>query len=327
MLGSKCLHHYKTLFQSSDTTNKLNIALCPYGLNTTTPFGSSSTPRIISGFFINTNDKTPPNNIPSDALIAPDASESIFSLVEQVSLDIRLEEMEHFEAALHDARHLNHSITQHAERILANHGYPPGAEWDMSSIQQDENARRALSIYAASRDLSDAISMHEISQDISRAKTKKIATQIHRLFYRQLKISAERINNAGLKYVLGGTQRSIMLTPEFKLIPKILIDNAIKYSSRGSEISISFLETSHFYKIVCTNLGPIIRPDEYDSIFTRGGRGSNMSGIQGRGIGLWLAKVIVDANMGSIGITTVEKSREYNGRKLGATTITIRLSY
>lgn len=321
---SKCVQHYKSLFSTGDINSQIELTSCPYGLNTSTPFGSNTMPRAIYGFRV-ISDPPPPVEVPVSSCITLEDAKSILTLIGSISTDIRQEEMGHFEAALHDARHLNHSITQHAERILARLGYPPDKEWDMPSIQQDEIPRRALSIYAASRDLSDAISMHEISQDISRAKTKKIATQIHRLFYRQIKISTERFDASNLQPTLGPTQRSIMLTPEFRLIPKILIDNAIKYSSRGSTVSISFTETPHFFKITCANEGPLIRPDEYGEVFTRGGRGSNKSGISGRGIGLWLAKIIVDANTGLIEISTQEKSREYSGRKVGTTSITIRL--
>lgn len=322
---SKCLAHYTALFNNTAPTDQIKILQCPYGLNTSTPFGDDATPRIIYGICLTDGAVNPPEQIPASACIKQEDAESLLSLVKVVSLDIRNEEMDHFEAALHDARHLNHSITQHAERILANSGYPPETEWNMAAIQQDEVSRRALSIYAASRDLSDAISLHEISQDTSRANTQKTVTHIHKQFYRQLKISSERLASSDLQYTLGSTQKSLMLTPEFRLIPKILIDNAIKYSNRNSNISIEFIETLRFFKITCSNEGPIVRPDEYESLFRKGTRGSNKSGIKGRGIGLWLAKIIVEANMGTIKLEAQEKSRDYSGRKIGKTIVTIQL--
>lgn len=324
-LDSKCHDYYLGLFSNSAIGDEVKYVTCPYGLHTSTPFGSSTMPRALYGFFVTSIECQPPIDLLVEPCVTPDDAASTFSLISLVSQDIRQEETGHFEAALHDARHLNHSITQHAERILHNLGYSSDAEWNMLAMQQDEMSRRVLSIYAASRDLSNAISMHEISQDISRAKTRKIATQVHKLFYRQQKISTEQMANANLRYTLGASKKVMMLTPEFRLIPKILFDNAIKYAAKNTDMSIVFVETSHFFNIICKNDGPIIKQEECDMVFSRGGRGSNKSGIKGQGIGLWLAKIITEANNGTIQVATQERARDYSNRRIGTTTITIRI--
>jgi hypothetical protein len=52
--------------------------------------------------------------------------------------------------------------------------------------------------------------------------------------------------------------------------------------------------------------------------------GFEPAGIAGHGIGLWLAKLIVDATLGTIDMQVTEQGRDISGRRLGQTQVTIK---
>jgi signal transduction histidine kinase len=323
---SECLKHYQVLWDEHDTGQSIEKLACPYGLVTTSAIGSASKPIALTGFWIRgTGNPLAPEDVIERAVTEETTVNNLTRALSEVSAGIRAEELEHFEAALHDTRHLNHAITQNAELILKRLGWEADAVWDMQEIQKDEHARRALTIYAASRDLSLAILMHEISRDISQATRDVSSQQVHKLFYRQIKISSARMEAANVTCSLGASNKTLQLSKAFRVVPKILLDNAIKYSTRGSQIQILLTETLSNFVIEVRNNGPVIRENEVSDIFKRGIRGSNRSGIQGQGIGLWLAETITKANHGRIEFQVRGTGRDYSGRMLGTSIVTIKL--
>ena len=82
----------------------------------------------------------------------------------------------------------------------------------------------------------------------------------------------------------------------------ILIDNASKYSPAGQAIEISINETESFISIVVKDHGDGISAAEIDNIFERFVRFSKHT--EGLGLGLPIAKAIVDAHNGSINVTS-----------------------
>ncbi len=80
-----------------------------------------------------------------------------------------------------------------------------------------------------------------------------------------------------------------------------LIDNACKYSiDKKAKIAIDF--TSHFIKVMITDMGIGIPKEEMTNIFKPLYRGSNASANPGHGIGLAIVKRIADLHKASIDI-------------------------
>ncbi len=81
----------------------------------------------------------------------------------------------------------------------------------------------------------------------------------------------------------------------------ILLDNAIKYSPLKSEIKILSENVGDKLKISVINPGAGISPEDLPHIFDRFFRGDkSRSGISGYGLGLSIAKKIIEAHNGSI---------------------------
>jgi anti-sigma regulatory factor (Ser/Thr protein kinase) len=323
---SKCMRHYTQLFKGELPQGVVEGILtpCPYGLVTTLPIRIGEEDVIFYGFAI-PQIQVPQGDIPNQAFTTIDEARHFLDMLEVFGSSIKKEELWHFEAALHDVRHLNHAIGLNAEQLLTQYGFPPKDDWNMDDLRKNEVARRALSVFAASRDLSSAVSLHEISRDPSQAGGAKSPLHIHRAFYRQARISEERLLKSKLKLSMGKTEKTLNLSESFKLIPKILIDNAIKYAEFGSEIRVEFSERPQSFEISVKNSGAILRPDELDQIFRRGVRGSNKEKIAGHGLGLWLAKLIVEANSGVIKMETQQTAVDFRGRKMGTTSVVVRL--
>ena len=321
--NSGCESFYKQRF-SEFKTEEREFTKCPYGLFCVGPIKWTENVRIASGFLIDGND-CPSGIIGTvDATTKAEVLEYIESF-DNIAREFYQQSYSYLESAIHDVRHLNADITTHAERLLNKLGYAENVEWDKAKINSDEIDKRTLSIYCASRDISAALSMHEIAIDPRRASDDVVPTNIHKLFYRQKQINLEKLEKKKLNVQLENTLVTKNLTKSFSLMPIVLLNNAIKYAETNSTIHIKFVETRNIFRIICVNKGPIVRNDELKTVFLKNRRGSNKSGVSGHGIGLWLASLIVQANSGTIEMATEEKGRDMAGRRTGFTSVTIRL--
>jgi PAS domain S-box-containing protein len=81
-----------------------------------------------------------------------------------------------------------------------------------------------------------------------------------------------------------------------------LVSNALKYGVPGSEIQLDLSASDGHAQVSVTNQGPGIPADELPVIFERYGRSraARMSNTQGLGLGLYIAKGLVEAHGGRI---------------------------
>ena len=79
-----------------------------------------------------------------------------------------------------------------------------------------------------------------------------------------------------------------------------LLSNAIKYSPGGGSIEISAEVVSEQVAVAVADRGIGIPASDLERLFERYHRGSNVSGIVGTGVGLYLVKMLVDLHGGSI---------------------------
>lgn len=83
-----------------------------------------------------------------------------------------------------------------------------------------------------------------------------------------------------------------------------ILDNAVKYSGNGRSISVSAKEYSFFIRVDITDNGIGIDEEEIPKIFTRFYRSFSVSDQPGVGIGLYLAREIIQAQKGYIKVTS-----------------------
>lgn len=82
-----------------------------------------------------------------------------------------------------------------------------------------------------------------------------------------------------------------------------ILENAVKYSPRGSRIQIGIEPLSIYTKINILDQGPGVPKDEYNQIFQRFYRGRHMGEEEGTGLGLYLAQVILAQEKGYVTVS------------------------
>jgi len=82
--------------------------------------------------------------------------------------------------------------------------------------------------------------------------------------------------------------------PVIDTLPLLLIDNAIKYSPKDSNIHIDFNEYVGGTEVIISNTGPFLTEEEENKIFLKGYRGEEAlkTGLPGQGFGMSFIKHI-----------------------------------
>jgi two-component system sensor histidine kinase KdpD len=117
-----------------------------------------------------------------------------------------------------------------------------------------------------------------------------------------------------------GEPSEVLIDPELMNLAVVqLVDNACKYSTPGSSVTVEMVSNDEFADIFVTNDGGFIREDERERVFERFYRGVETEhSASGAGLGLYLARKIVRAHGGDLDLC---RNREANG----TTTFRIRM--
>lgn len=83
-----------------------------------------------------------------------------------------------------------------------------------------------------------------------------------------------------------------------------ILENAVKYSPKGSSIRITLTKLDIYTKIMITDEGIGIPEKEYNLIFKRFYRGREVEQQEGSGLGLYLAQLILQQEKGYITVTS-----------------------
>ncbi len=111
----------------------------------------------------------------------------------------------------------------------------------------------------------------------------------------------------------GASHRKFRVYESFRVIPLVILNNAIKYSFSNS-IEIEVRDHPLDTWIHVRSEGPLIDSDEIEKIFLKGVRGKYADSIdkEGMGIGLYVAKLAADANGLKLNVKSVAKGTQRN---------------
>lgn len=124
--------------------------------------------------------------------------------------------------------------------------------------------------------------------------------------------SLARASNCSLEFTEPATPIAPILADELKVRQVIenILSNAIKYSAGRGVAAISVADQGEAVQVACKDSGVGIPESEQDAIFTKFFRAKNVlhKDTTGSGLGLFLAKVIVEAHGGAIWFESQEGS-------------------
>jgi two-component system, OmpR family, sensor kinase len=140
-----------------------------------------------------------------------------------------------------------------------------------------------------------ALYFHPAEMDM--AALLREVCQLHREMVPGAEIG-ERLSNATMP-VVGDAKLLYQLFSN-------LLSNAVKYSPGGGRIEVDADMHADEIVVAVADRGIGIPAIDLERVFERYHRGSNVSGIVGTGVGLYLVKMVVDLHGGLVGVTSAE---------------------
>lgn len=90
-----------------------------------------------------------------------------------------------------------------------------------------------------------------------------------------------------------------------------LLDNAVKFSPEGAEVSISISESPGGVTVSITNHGPAIPPEDQKRMFDKFWQGDTSHASEGTGVGLPVVKKIVELHRGYIDVSSDQEETTF----------------
>jgi PAS domain S-box-containing protein len=85
-----------------------------------------------------------------------------------------------------------------------------------------------------------------------------------------------------------------------RLALKILLENAVRYTPAGSALVVLGRRQGNGVELALRDTGPGVPPADLPRIFDKGYRGSNAAGVPGSGLGLYMARSVVEVHGGTL---------------------------
>ena len=112
----------------------------------------------------------------------------------------------------------------------------------------------------------------------------------------------------GVAIRIEGAGEELSLSVDVSRMEQVLInlmDNAIKFSPRGGEVTLAWQKADAGVEIEVTDAGPGILPEDLPRIFERFYKSDRARGSSGTGLGLAIAKHIMAAHGGELTVSSV----------------------
>lgn len=225
--------------------------------------------------------------------------ESYFASIGDREKAHRMKAEDDLNALVHDLRRLSSSIYHAAS----------AAKTALEKNTKPEVFNRLENIIATQSMLKIRTDVLDYAGNTSQIHDKE-PIPVYRRIDKVVRCFTSQASAKGVTLQLIGENHSKTMGPNvFEIIPYVLIDNAIKYAPRNSEIRIAFLELDTSIEIHFVSLGPSISKGEFSRVFEKGYRGSAAKErfSSGSGIGLYLAKKLVEEFNGSISVEVDQK--------------------
>jgi two-component system phosphate regulon sensor histidine kinase PhoR len=182
------------------------------------------------------------------------------------------------------------------------------------TVNDLEPEERATYINAVLGEIERMMGLISELLDVSRIETNRL--QIHPqpirwLHFIEGRISAFRVQHPtrSMRFDVGAPESVVVADPDrMRQVVDNLLSNALKYSPEGSDIDVRVATEDGFIATAVTDHGIGIPRDEIPQLFERFHRARNVSSryYGGLGLGLYIARAIVEAHGGEIAVESEE---------------------
>lgn len=159
------------------------------------------------------------------------------------------------------------------------------------------------------------LSMLKITRlDVGNIVFEKEAYQISELIFRSISELTTRANNEKKEILLEGSSDEMLICDMEWTSEAVgnIVKNALDHTDAGGTIHISWNRSPYMVRIIITDNGSGILPEDIHHIFKRFYRSKNSMDTQGIGLGLPLAKLIIEGQGGTISVqSTVDEGTAF----------------
>jgi signal transduction histidine kinase len=206
-------------------------------------------------------------------------------------LEVLKPEIKRSLAFLHDYKQFVARVRQHINVVFQSR-YP-----DQSLDEQLVHALPSeKAIYWSAALMEDKINTALLLTQPERlANAPRSQFRLHGFILKHVRIYQVAFDEKEIRLLHTGQSFGYVTAPQaFAAVPHTLLDNALKYSVRGSQVVMDFKENDDAIEFSVTSYGPKIEADEAKTIFELFKRGA--AGVvqheEGSGIGLYLAQFV-----------------------------------
>ena len=231
--------------------------------------------------------------------------------------DLKKEVQEDMNLLVHDLRRLNSSLYNKAFACLRN--LKSGSF--KASMEDAQNVLSVVELLKLRTDTIDIVGNLNVDSPDEIVKMSEVIADVLQSFRPSLVEHGLIVNR-------GDQNFTFCRAPElFKLVPYLIIDNAVKYSPLGESIDVEFFQDNDFLYASFSSFGPLIEEDEKEKIFTRGSRGKFAieSTKPGSGYGMFLAKQLLMSSKGNIAVSSDLQPNKFDVIPIAKNTFTIHL--
>jgi signal transduction histidine kinase len=191
------------------------------------------------------------------------------------------------------------SIIQGNVELVNDSSLPPEVYTAITAIKDSANHLNAFA-----EDML-TISMIESGKVVLEQKTVSLNSLVEK--YRQSFEEQAKNKDITLKWDIAEPDAMVRISPTFiSGVIRNLLDNAIKFTDKGGKVTCQIQKVADKLIVRVQDTGIGIANEEKDKLFTKFHRGTSFMvyNYKGTGIGLYVAKLIVDAHNGNITVDT-----------------------
>lgn len=206
---------------------------------------------------------------------------------------------------MHETRRINSEIASACEDVskgISGNNYP------QASLRADD-AFYSSGLISSRLTFAD----FELNPE-SVTRQTRYSAGIYKKFDKARRVLYQASRKKGLNIaILGPSRNEIEVLPAFEMVPFVLLDNAVKYSPKNQDITVSITDNPNpgvRVQVIISSIGPEVPTHELPNLVKRSvrGIGAVQSKIPGEGIGLYLADTLIRLTNGSLALSSDQHS-------------------